>query len=146
MIKCLCHSFYRVDHLTYQSIQPYIHPFIHTYLPIYIHIYIYIHRRKYIRSRVQTVWEMKKECDKQVPFRPSINLRNTPKWPIPVAARSKACVCGFWLAGIVGSNPTRDMNIGCLSLVECCVLSCLSVVRRCRTEFGVSNKCNLEAS
>jgi len=27
-------------------------------------------------------------------------------WPIPVAARSKAWVCGRSLAGIVGSNPT----------------------------------------
>jgi hypothetical protein len=39
--------------------------------------------------------------------------------PIPVAARSKAWVFGRWLAGIVGSNPARGMDVCC----ECCVLS-----------------------
>jgi hypothetical protein len=32
-------------------------------------------------------------------------------WPIPVAARSKAWVCGSPLAGIVGSNSTGDMDV-----------------------------------
>jgi hypothetical protein len=31
--------------------------------------------------------------------------------PIPVAARSKACVCGLSLAGIVGSNPAGNMDV-----------------------------------
>ena len=31
--------------------------------------------------------------------------------PVPVAARSKAWVCGRSLAGIVGSNPIRDMDL-----------------------------------
>jgi hypothetical protein len=31
------------------------------------------------------------------------------QWPIPVAAQSKAQVCGRALAGIVGSNPTGGM-------------------------------------
>jgi hypothetical protein len=31
--------------------------------------------------------------------------------PIPVAARSKARVCGSSLAGILGSNPAGHMNI-----------------------------------
>ena len=31
--------------------------------------------------------------------------------PIPVAVRSKACVCGHWLAGIVGSNPAGSMDV-----------------------------------
>jgi hypothetical protein len=39
--------------------------------------------------------------------------------PIPVAARSKAWVCGRSLAGIAGSNPAGDMTVCC----ECCVLS-----------------------
>jgi hypothetical protein len=31
--------------------------------------------------------------------------------PIPVAARSKAWVCGRWLAGIAGSNAFRDIDV-----------------------------------
>ena len=31
--------------------------------------------------------------------------------PIPVAARSKAWACGRSLAGIVGSNPVRGMDV-----------------------------------
>ena len=30
---------------------------------------------------------------------------------IPVAARSKAWICGCWLAGIVGSNPTGSIAV-----------------------------------
>ena len=30
---------------------------------------------------------------------------------IPVAARSKAWVCGRSLAGVAGSNPTRSMDV-----------------------------------
>jgi hypothetical protein len=36
--------------------------------------------------------------------------------PIPVAARSKSCVCGCLLAGILGSNPGQGMDV-CLLLV-----------------------------
>jgi hypothetical protein len=43
------------------------------------------------------------------------------KWPIPVAARSKAWDCGRSLAGIAGSNPAGGMDI--------CVLCVLCVVR-----------------
>jgi hypothetical protein len=32
-------------------------------------------------------------------------------WPISVAARSKAWVCGRSLAGIVGSNPAGGMDV-----------------------------------
>ena len=39
--------------------------------------------------------------------------------PIPVAARSKAWVCGRSLAGITGSNPAGAWMCGCC---ECCVL------------------------
>jgi len=38
-------------------------------------------------------------------------------WPIPVAARSKAWVCGRSPAEIVGSNPIGGMD-GCLSVVS----------------------------
>jgi len=31
--------------------------------------------------------------------------------PIPVAARSKAWVCGFLLSGMAGSNPARGMDV-----------------------------------
>jgi hypothetical protein len=40
-------------------------------------------------------------------------------WLIPVAARSKARVCGRPLAGIVGSNSAGGMDVCCV----CCVLS-----------------------
>ena len=36
-------------------------------------------------------------------------LRN--KQPISVVAPSVVWVCGRWLAGIVGSNPSRSMDI-----------------------------------
>jgi len=42
--------------------------------------------------------------------------------PIPVAARSKAWVCGRLLAGIAGSNPARVWMCVCVSVVSvvCC--------------------------
>ena len=50
--------------------------------------------------------------------------------PIPVAARSKAWVCGLSLAWNVGSNPARAMSVCC----ECCVLSgrglCIGLITR----------------
>jgi hypothetical protein len=39
--------------------------------------------------------------------------------PIPMAARSKAWVCGRSLAGIMGSNLAGGLDVCC----ECCVLS-----------------------
>ena len=39
--------------------------------------------------------------------------------PVPVAARSKASVCGRSPTEIVGSNPTGGMDVCC----ECCVFS-----------------------
>jgi hypothetical protein len=44
------------------------------------------------------------------------------RWPIPVAARSKASICGRALAGMVDSNPTGGMDV----FVFC---ECLRVVR-----------------
>ena len=38
--------------------------------------------------------------------------------PVPVAERSKAWVCGRWLARIAGSNPAGDKDV-CLLLVLC---------------------------
>ena len=45
---------------------------------------------------------------------------------VPVAARSKAWVCGLSPAGIVGSNPIGDMDVFllrvlCVVRVEVCV-------------------------
>jgi len=31
--------------------------------------------------------------------------------PIPVAARSKACICGRSISGTAGLNPAGDMEI-----------------------------------
>jgi hypothetical protein len=41
-------------------------------------------------------------------FFQNFRLKNIYKWPVPVAVRSKAKVCGRSLAGIVGSNPASD--------------------------------------
>ena len=41
--------------------------------------------------------------------------------PVPVAARSKAWVCGHSLAGIVGSNPAVGMDV-CLLRLLCVVM------------------------
>jgi hypothetical protein len=38
---------------------------------------------------------------------------------IPKSARSKAWVCGRWLAEILMSNPNRDMDV----CYDCCLLS-----------------------
>jgi hypothetical protein len=38
-----------------------------------------------------------------------------PRWPIPVAERSKAWACGCSLAGIADSNPAEDINVGVVS-------------------------------
>ena len=38
--------------------------------------------------------------------------------PVPVAARSKAWVCGRSLAGIAGSNPSGAMNACLLGVVR----------------------------
>jgi hypothetical protein len=46
-----------------------------------------------------------------------IVVSNEASEPIPVAARSKVCVCGRYLAGNPGSNFA---GVGCLSY-ECCV-------------------------
>jgi hypothetical protein len=67
--------------------------------------------------------------------------------PIPVAARSKALVCGRSLAGIAGSNPAGSMYVSC----ECCVLwrrglcNGRSIVQRSPTECAVSEY-DLEAA
>ena len=45
---------------------------------------------------------------------------NVAAWPIPVAARSKACVCGRSRAGIVGSNPAWSIDV-CLLWMSCVV-------------------------
>ena len=69
--------------------------------------------------------------------------------PIPMAARSKAWVCGRSLAGIAGSNPARGHV--CLSVVSvvCCPVEVSatyrSLVQRSLTECGVS-ECDREAS
>ena len=78
------------------------------------------------------------------------SVRYYHKWPIPVAARSKAWVCGRSLVGIVGSNPAGGMDVCLLWVgVVCCQVevsaSRLSLVQRSPTECGVS-ECDREAS
>jgi len=66
--------------------------------------------------------------------------------PIPVAARSKAWVCGRLLAGIAGSNPAGGMS---LVSVEFCQVEVSATaahpLRRNLTKCGVS-ECDREAS
>ena len=66
--------------------------------------------------------------------------------PIPVAARSKALVCGCSLAGIECSNPAGNMNVS-VFIVVCCQVevssSGWSLVQRSSTVCGVS-ECDRE--
>ena len=41
----------------------------------------------------------------------SFSTVNSESTPIPMAARSNEWVCGVWLAGIAGSNPTGGIDI-----------------------------------
>ena len=61
--------------------------------------------------------------------------------PIPVAARSKGWVCGRWLVGIEGSNPTGVMDV--LLFQVLCVVREISetgrsLVQRSLTQCDVS--------
>ena len=62
--------------------------------------------------------------------------------PIPVAARSKAWVCGHSLDGIAGSNAAGGQRCVCLVSVVCCQVEVSatgwSLVQRSPTECGVS--------
>jgi hypothetical protein len=66
---------------------------------------------------------------------------------LSLAGQSKAWVCGRSLAGIVVSNPTRDME----DCGECCILSGgglsagLNIIQRSTTHCGVP-ECDREAS
>jgi hypothetical protein len=70
--------------------------------------------------------------------------------PIPVAARSKAWICGYSFAGIIGSNPA-----GALMFVSCVCFVCLQgkfsatgclLVQRSSTVCGLSNEYDLGAT
>ena len=65
---------------------------------------------------------------------------------IPVAARSKAWVCGGPLAATGGSNPAETMDV-CLVIYVCCQVdasaSDRSLFQRSTTECGVS-ECDRE--
>ena len=69
--------------------------------------------------------------------------------PTPSAARSKARVCGYSLAGTAGSNPAGGMDVLSLMSVECCHVevsaSGCSLVQKSSTERGVS-ECDREVS
>jgi hypothetical protein len=67
------------------------------------------------------------------------------KKPIPLAAHSKARVCGRSLGGIVDSNPAEGTDICC----ECCVLSgrgiCVGLITS-PVDGCVVSECNREAA
>ena len=72
---------------------------------------------------------------------------NVAAWPIPVAARSSAWVCGRSLAGVEGSNPAWGMDVSLVSVVCCQVevsATGRSLVQRIPTKCGAS-ECDLEA-
>jgi hypothetical protein len=70
-------------------------------------------------------------------------------WPIPVTFRSKAWAFSRSLAGIVGSNPARGMDVSLLVVFVCCQAEVSptgpSLVQRSPTERRVS-ECDLETS
>ena len=57
--------------------------------------------------------------------------------PIPVAARSKAWVCGRWLAGIADSNPAGGLDVS----YKCHILSgsglCVRLITRLEESYRV---------
>jgi hypothetical protein len=63
--------------------------------------------------------------------------------PIPVAAQSKAWVCGHLVAGIAGSNPAQGMDVCllCLYVVLSCVGRglCDGLINRPGESYCVSN-------
>ena len=66
---------------------------------------------------------------------------------IPLAARSKAWVCGRSLAGIAGSNPTGGMECECCVLLGLCL--CLGLITRPEESYRVwcvLSECDCEAS
>jgi len=69
--------------------------------------------------------------------------------PVPVAARSKAWVCGRSPAGIAGSNPMGGHEWLYVVCVVCCEVegsaTGRSLVQRDRAECGVPD-CDLETS
>ena len=68
-----------------------------------------------------------------------VTVRNNK--PIPVTMQSKARLCGCWLSGIAGSNPTGGVDV-CLLWVLCCQVevsaSGWSLIQRTPTKCGVS--------
>jgi hypothetical protein len=63
------------------------------------------------------------------------NLHLTLSKPIPVAARSKAWVCGLSLVGISGSNPAGGMVVSLLRVL--CVVRQLCLWRADHSSRGV---------
>ena len=77
------------------------------------------------------------------------NVQLRAAWPIPVAERSKAWVCGRSLSGVAGSNTAGAwMSICC----ECCVLSgtglCDGLITRPEESYRLwcVSECNREPS
>ena len=59
-------------------------------------------------KRKESYWQLREQLHSvQNGFRSSLSVYR----PVPAAARSKACVCGLSLAGIVGSNPANGMDV-----------------------------------
>jgi hypothetical protein len=69
--------------------------------------------------------------------------RRVTSQPIPVAARSKAYVCGRLVAGIPGSNPARGMDVCllCLYVVLSCIGRglCVGMINRPEQSYRVTN-------
>jgi hypothetical protein len=81
-------------------------------------------------------------------LQPYISPTNLFSTPMPAAARSMTSVYGRSLAGVLGSNPAKGMDV-CVSR-ECCVCCQVqifamgrSLIQRSPTECSVS-ECDLE--
>ena len=132
----------------------------HTFQLLYLSVYHVIQRAEILHANTRisppnerrlttallwstSVYLLPQKIDLSVPY---IKLRTGEKEPVPMAAQSKAWVCGYSPAGIAGSNLPRYMDISCKCHVLSgrCFSSGWSLIRRSRTGCVVSD-CDLKA-
>ena len=91
------------------------------YVRYIIHVFLYLFPLFYIFFLLQTLHMIATVCSEilvpstrlyVVTFQKNVNsILHISVWPVPVAARSKAWVCGRSSAETVGSNPTGGMDV-----------------------------------
>jgi len=66
-------------------------------------------------------------------------------WPVPIAARSNAWVCGRSLAGIAGSNPANSRVLSLVSAVCYPVgVFCVGLITRPEESYRAWCECDRE--